>query len=162
MKRLAFLMVFLLTGCPRPEQQSVIVNHRSEAMQVVYRGNVTTTGAKPSCEITKPSVASEEEAAGVLEWGEWNSNPEFSFDEQACEISVTLPAKSAVWISNRDSCGIRPDNPDFYKNWPSPIAMLRIESAQGTVTYSSWEVAKAFKLEEHWFGKDVCRLEISL
>jgi hypothetical protein len=165
MKRLLVISLWtlaasaMLAGCPY-HQPIYLINHRDQAVQVVYRYETYYLPEKRygSCrwDEYQPAVfrgtdvdirsAPKEDAAYV-------------YDRAACEIRLTLPPKSTAYIAANDFCS--DDTEDFKRTDILPtIKYLRIETDAGAVEYSGWEVARV--LEEHGglFSHGDCRYEI--
>jgi hypothetical protein len=153
-------MFVLLSGCQR-HQPVFIINHRDHAVQVIYRFETFYPPEKRnlSCRYNEypprlfRGTDVSEAVPPKLE------SMEVAYDAAACEIHLTLPAKSSVYIDANDTCS--GDTAEFGRTDILPtFKFLRIESATGSVQYSGWEVARV--LEEHrgWLTDGDCRLEI--
>jgi len=160
MKRLvAISALMLLAGCPY-DQPIYLINHRDQAVQVVYRYE---TYYLP------------EKRYGACRWDEYRpvvfhgtevadrSAPEerqqYLYDQTACEIRLTLPARSTAYIAANDFCS--DDSEDFTRTDILPtIKYLRIESGAGTVQFTGWEVARVLEERHGWFDHGDCRYDI--
>lgn len=152
-------LALLLVGCPRPQEQSLFVNHRETPVDLLYRGTRVGEGSTTAyCELAKPRVAGETDADGLLESADWREVPH-RFDAAACEIELTVPARTTVWIGHRDSCGAVAGGRPEPRDWRPELKLLRVTSGSGALELTGWEVARAFALEKHLFGDDICRLE---
>jgi hypothetical protein len=152
-------LLIVLTGCPY-HQPIYLINHRDQAVQVAYRFETYYPPEKRygPCrgDEYQPVVFPGTE---VSDFSFPGTKAEFVYDRAACEIRLTLPARSSVYISANDACS--DDTKDFDRTDILPrIKYLRVETGAGTVQYTGWEVARV--LEEHrgWFEQGDCRYEI--
>jgi hypothetical protein len=153
----AMVAALCLVGCPKPQEQSVFVNLREEPVTLIYRGLSYAQTGSASCQIRRPWVAAAGDADD-LEWRNWNQAPRHSFDEVNCEVTITVSPRTAVWIGDRDSCGVVRGGaaaPD----WPAIFQLLRVETSGGVVELSKWEAARAFVFVRHVFADNLCRLD---
>ncbi len=146
-----------LTGCPAPQDQSVFVNHRDEPVTLIYRGLSYAQTGMARCQIRMPWVAAASDADD-FDWREWNQAPRHSFDEVNCEVTITVPPRTAVLIGDRDSCGAVRSGA-VAPEWPAIFQLLRVETSSGVVEFSKWEAARAFVHVRHFFRDDVCRFD---
>lgn len=146
-----------LVSCQKPQDQSVFVNLRDEPVTLIYRGLSYAQTGMASCGIRQPWVAPAGEA-DELDPREWNRTPQHSFDEVNCEVTIMVPPHTAVWIGDRDSCGVLRGGADT-PEWPSIFQLLRVETSDGVVEFTKWEAARAFVFERHYFSDDVCRFD---
>jgi len=160
MKRCTALsLLMLLAGCPY-HQPIYLINHRNEAVQVVYRYETYHLGEKRygACrwDQYQPVVFTGTDVSAFSFPG---TKADYVYDRTACEIRLTLPAKSSAYIAANDFCS--DDAKDFTRTDILPtIKYLRVETSVGAVEYTGWEVARA--LEEHGgtFSHGDCRYEI--
>jgi len=162
MRRRAWIgIMVLLAGCPAPQEQWLFVNLREEPVELTYRGAVYVGDRDVRhCEIMHPWMANARDAAGLTEGADWNQQVVHRFDGAACEISVTVPPRSAMRIANRSSCGAVRAGAPAPPRWPPTLGLLRVVSAAGAMEWTGWEVSRAFTFERHVFGNDICRFEL--
>jgi hypothetical protein len=153
----ALIAALWLTGCPAPQDQSVFVNLRDEPVTLIYRGLSYAQTGSAYCQIRRPWVGSARDADD-LDPREWNRAPQHGFDEVNCEVTITVPPRTAVWIGDRDSCGAVRSGA-VAPAWPAIFQLLRVETTNGVVEFSKWEAARAFVHVRHFFGNDECRFD---
>jgi hypothetical protein len=146
-----------LTGCPAPQEQSVFVNYRDEPVTLIYRGLSHAQTGMAHCQIRMPWLAAAGDA-DHLDPREWDRAPRHSFDEVNCEVTITVPSRTAAWIGDRDSCGAL-RGAAAAPEWPPIFQVLRVETSSGVVEFSKWETARAFVFVRHVFDDNLCRFD---
>lgn len=157
---LLLLAVLPLSSCQR-HQPVFVVNHRDEAVQVVYRNETVypPDQRKVRCELgeQQPRLI---RGTDVDDF-DWRDVTDVAseYDESRCEIRVTLPPGSSIVIGINEFCSQATEyigRDDFRPR----LNYLRVEGRGAVVELSGWEVARALDERRGIISHGSCRYEL--